>query len=863
MDKYLLKYGYGWYEQKWKTGTMDKILKSKDNDLRIMINEPTIRSDSSKSLTARDFKHIRGFMIDVDPIKSYDVQLKKEGADWTLWRSKLKKQIRKINNIFLKLFKKSPTYITESGKGIHVVFFFHKPILRGKFSTEMEKKVGFIFKLIEMQLLKEFEIDKALFDIKKAGELFDRMILKKARPPKNGMTVIKSKYDHKTKKSTLVYESVIENAIYSKEKWNIEEMYLDQFKGMMSGLFAYQKMSYTEERREAISILADHFSNESGTIETDKKVYKIKCVIPSHTDNTPSAVFFKDSGIYYCSGCEKALQLEDTYQLVTGDRLEVADRVTMFTSLPERLIRYSVVGEDGLVDKDLVFTFLLGNEKEITFRLSDWVTDRLQKWSAYNLIKGFTPKKVQPVLEGITEMCESNNVPRVEVVKAGFYKDKIVFNNKVSYRKTEAGYLKTVNYDAIKQISVNWGDSISSNVIYDSMKKINSTKYNATVFAIVLKSMISPVFVDQLSFHPFTYVYGNRDKGKTAIVSLAQSIISQEYQKHLYGSANTEHVFISSLINYNHLPVLIDEVKSLADKDGLIQTLKSMATNGGIIRKGKVGKELFDTYMANADLFIASEFRITLDPSFYQRTIEINMNDYEIDTRNAIKFNKLLRQNKTSVLWDLMEFLGEYNIDFFELEEIVEKQFKDFSLLEAKKRMASLLWIGSLKTSYMFMAKHGLCQIGEENTHINEYLKNEVSKNGSKARDLDISESIILFLQGKMKLNLSTICSRLSFIVKKDSLSVRTSSKALLLLGWKNPHELGELKVNDKSSRSILENKVFSSNIEFKVSNTEIERIDSLLTLLDMAIEMSKINDNNYNSLYSRYNRLVDFKKEN
>ena len=848
LNKMLFLHGRGWKEQNYSYDSFKNIIKSPIKDGRIMLNLPSDENriaelSDNEGLTADDFDSMRGFFIDIDPPKSVKSMIN-ENFDWKTWHGRVKQKIDDIQELFEKDFRKQPTMIYGSGGGIHIVFLFNKPIKKKALIGSGEQKIATIFRYVEMNM-PEWDVDKQIYDAKEEGGLFSRIILKKMRIPAKGNTVSKGKFvDDKWKTS---YKTTMQNVVIDGSFWDIKEFVPEKLEELSKGALSYQNNNISKERKEAINRLSKIFLDQGGK-QGNGKINRLHCISSSHMDKSPSAVFFQDNGIFYCSGCGLTLKLQDVYSAVTGEDLELAPLSCNFKDLAEYLDKYSKQEGDVGETADMLFHFKLPL-KESSFWLSEWEEKALRTWCAMNMVKGFNPKLRQPVLEKLINKCELGQVNKVKLVKAGFYVDKIILSDSFSFmrKKGQKEYVRTSAYSAQHPIPVKWEESESVEDVVSLMKVVNNDKYNCTVFSFVFLSLLAPYFEEDFSFHPYVYLYGQKDKGKSAIVALAQSIITDRYESLLYGSANTEHVFVSSLINWSYMPVLIDEIKSILEKDSLVQNIKAMATNGGMIRKGKPGKDLFDTYLAKANMFITSEFRIRQDPSFFQRGIEINMNDFNVDTSKAIKFNKLLRTNKTALLWEIIKFMGDKFIDFYQLETELEKK-RDFCCLEAKKRMGALLYCGCLKASCAFMNSIGWSV--DADLFINEYLRNEVLNNAPDERRNDIIDMIFNFL-GKQRNYFTTILQRMAVKVAKDkeSITVHLTNKVLIELGWRNQHELGEFLSEPKSVRSFYKYP-FKANFKMFIKTDNKDMLGAILMLLiNMRDSFQDTNDIAYQEL--------------
>jgi ribosomal protein S13 len=345
-------------------------------------------------------------------------------------------------------------------------------------------------------------------------------------------------------------------------------------------------------------------------------------------------------------------------------------------------------------------------------------------------------------------------------------------------------------------------------------------------------------FEQRYKLHPLTYIYGMKDTGKSSMIILALSIIAENYQQ-LVAGATSLHTILQQLADKDYIPVLIDEFHKFDKiRDTVIQMLKDIATNGGKFVKGTVAtRTMLEEYRLKASPILASEFRDQLiDPSFYQRCIELNLNDFpRINLKKSMEFNELLDMDKTFIFLDLLNFITR-NAKPLSEDEIIQ-MFPDYDLLEGKKRSSSFLQIISYLLAANFYKSVGLDYTGKVKNVINVYLENEVKQNSKTARVASISEeamsSIFTYVKVDPALILNNIHIEVSDIIK-ESVSIKTWRGFLTgkQLNFRNEHLLNELSCKPKTVKAAG-GRFFTSNISIEVS------LPNIVTLIELLLVYS------------------------
>jgi len=832
--------GEGFNDEHYKLTELNKI-PIKVTNFRGFVNMP---DRIGKKITNVDFSKIRAIFIDIDPSKENKTIMKgSKNYDFKDWNQIVQKEIERIIEVFKSHYGKEPTYIFNSGAGIQIILEFDKPKAKKNMKEKDMLHYGFIFRFLELHLSDNFEMDDAIYNLSDQTTFWTRIAPRKCKIP-TFQKVVKYKDEFK-KKGKIYTNKIFYIAGNDKSTFSLNKMVVKDYDYLLATIYKYQIALLPKSRLEAIADIS-RVLLESGARHTGNKVNKIRCLLPSHPDNTPSAVFFQESGVYFCSACNTSLQLNEVYYLATGEDLNLSDQKIKFLDLPQYLTKYSKT-EVGLL------YFFKTPKSEFTISISEWKENDLIRILSQNFILGFKTKDRVVVLDNLTIRCDNREVPLVNIEKKGFYKDRIVISDKFSYSKKK--YPETIKgervwverFGIMMNTTVEDGlecnhalDDKDINLAYSTMARINNIEFNANIFALIFSCLVMEEFEEIYGLSPMFYVHGFRDTGKTSLVEFALSLITTNTQT-LEPGISSLYTLLMSLEGKDYMPVLLDEAaKFLDDKNKtIVQVLKDISVNGGNYIKGKPGGLI--KYSLKATPILVNEFRIdTLDPSFFQRCIEIDLNIYDkINLNNAGMFNILMKKDKTKILLEMIRFLEKYKVDFMEVENFLETQITHKpSLTEGKKRFSMTLYSTGLLLAYNFMMekkayfKKGSppipLTIKDAIKHINKYGKSEIEANSKKHRKVNLAEQIIQFLELNAKFKADAIVNRMTIVKgNKDVVIGYFSAKMLIAIGWRNQHLLGELRVSTTSPRA-LNGKQFRSTLEVEFNK------DDAMSLLEL-----------------------------
>ncbi len=837
-----------------------KQIKGKQENLRMFVNSPT---RIGEKISSKDFDELRAIFIDIEPSKEMkQIINSSKKFDFKSWNKKVEDEIDKLIDVLEYNYGKKPTYIFNTGAGIQILLSLDKPKAKKNIKKKDMIAYGFIFKLLQLHLSDYFEIDKAIYDISDTKSFWTRISPRLAKVP-----VLQSvkKYKDEFNKKGLKYKSkifCIKGDIDSRFK--LSEMIVKEYDFLAQTVFRFQVDGLPKSRLDSIADIT-RILIEDGGKDNNEKVNNISCLFPNHPDKNPSAVFFKDSGTYFCSSCNKSMMLSEIYYLTTGEDLTLSDEKLLFEKLPEYLIRYSY-SEDGNI-----YHFKT-SKSSFSIHIDQWKDNDLVKILSQNMILGFKGGNFKnKVLDGVIIKCDNKEVPLVRIEKKGFYDKKIIINSKNSYKKNK--YPEVIKGERVmvekfgSLLNLVVEDELPANhsndclTIYAEMNRISNNEYNANVFALLFTSLLMERFERSYKIHPIIYVHGFRDTGKTSMVEFMLSLITTDYGK-LEPGITSAYTMLMSMSNTDYMPVLIDEAaKFLSKQDGsVIQILKDIATNGGKHIKGKPGG--IDSYSLKATPVLVNEYRIdTLDPSFYQRCIELDLNVFDkINLDMTADFNELLRVDKTSVLFEMIKFMENYKVDFKQVNQYLRKNIdKKFSIdnIDGKKKFSTMLYSTGLLLSYNFMIEKKF-SVNENNmsTHINKYMKSEIVNNSSEYRIIAIAEQLMQLLEINLRFKASLIESRIQVVRYGDTMIFTTSMKMLENIGWRNKHLLGEVRSNTKRVVA-LNGKQFQSNIVIAIEK------DEGLSFLDNLREVTKNGDVTKNIdriviSFNKGNQLID-----
>jgi len=787
-----------------------------------------------KGYTGQLFTKMRAFFIDIDPVKQYKEALTKENADLDTWYRNVEEEINNIKNQFKRYYDKLPTVIMGSGLGIHIVLELEEEINRDDLTLDEIKSIIFMHKLVETFLSERFEIDDAVFSVS-TTTFWSNTVVKKSKLPIEQKVV---KYNGADVKKGVKYTSKTNNINVNETKFDVKTLILPDKQFLIEGL-EFTKEDKNASREEAILSILDKLRTHKSyqpKNDTDRKLI-ISCINTNHTDSNPSAVFFKDTGVFHCKGCGITYGLVDTYKIVVGKDLIFSDKKLLsFENLDRALCKYS-----SQKDGDSEYCFLIDGQ-EIWLPINDWSDQKLQIFCANNQIVGFTPKLKTTVIDNVLKRCIQREVPYIQRHRIQINSDLIILAKNRCYILKNDSWVRNDYFDVID--GLNFGGEYIEKTdgykkqVYAKLQNVNSPEYNLTMLTLVINAILMGTFEQRYKLHPLTYIYGMKDTGKSSMIILALSIIAENYQQ-LVAGATSLHTILQQLADKDYIPVLIDEFHKFDKiRDTVIQMLKDIATNGGKFVKGTVAtRTMLEEYRLKASPILASEFRDQLiDPSFYQRCIELNLNDFpRINLKKSMEFNELLDMDKTFIFLDLLNFITR-NAKPLSEDEIIQ-MFPDYDLLEGKKRSSSFLQIISYLLAANFYKSVGLDYTGKVKNVINVYLENEVKQNSKTARVASISEEAMSSIFAYVKVDPALILNNIHIEVLdtvKEVVSIKTWRGFLTgkQLNFRNEHLLNELSCKPKTVKSAG-GRAFTSNISIEVS------LPNIVTLVELLIVYS------------------------
>jgi len=836
--------GEGFNDEKYSLFDIDNLEGDLTNH-RMFVNKPT---RIGKGISNRDFEEIRAIFIDIDPNKDMKAIINGNSKyDWKTWNKKVEKEIDNIIEVFKYNYGKEPSYIYNTGAGIQIILLLDKPKKQKNIKKKDMIHYGFIFKLLQLGLSQEFEMDDAIYNLKEStrASFWTRIAPRKAKTPVKQKVI---KYQDEFKKTGIKYRSKIFCIKGNPENtFKLNEMIVKEYEFLSSTIYKWQIDSLPKSRIEAIADISRIFC-EGGAKDKGTKVNMISCVFPEHPDRMPSAVFFKDSGTFYCSACNKSLTLQEVYTITTGENISLDDDILLFKDMSKYLIRYSKSDDGNIYHFETI-------KGKFSIHIDEWKEAELLKILTTNGFTGFKGSLKLKVLDELTMKCQAREVPVIKIEKKGFYEDRIILSSKHSYKKNK--FPEIINGEKIMvekfgsflnlmvddELEVNHYQDMSK--VYEEMIRINNLEYNANAFALVFTSLMMEKFEKSYKLHPIIYVHGFRDTGKTSLVEFALSIITTDYNK-LEPGITSPYTMLMSMSGKDYIPVLIDEAaKFLTKQDSsVIQILKDIATNGGKHIKGKPGG--VDNYVLKATPILVNEFRIdTLDPSFYQRCIEIDLNVYDkINLDVTSDFNELMATDKTSILHEMIKFLESYRVDFKKITQFLKSSVvstNNLDKIDGKKKFSVTLYSAGLLLAYNFMIEKGLKKkngelvaFGDMFNHINKYMLSEINNNSANHRVMVLSEQFIQLLEMNVKFKAGLIQSRIAVEVVDDGLIFYTNMRMLTAIGWKNQHLLGEV-------RMAITRKVGLNGKQFQCTASFPVRVDEGMSFLD---NLSMVTDN-------------------
>lgn len=780
-------------------------------NMRFFVNVPIelIPSDSKTGYNSKHFKEIRAIFIDIDPSENKK-DILNNGGDFDSWAVEVNTVIENIKNFFDFVYGKQPTMLINSGKGIQIVLELTEPI--SKFDVDSLKKYTFIFRLLDTVLSNDFEIDGAMFKLN-TGNAFNNLSIKRAKLPIK-QRILKYVGDDKTK--GVKYETSIFNINLSNSVFDLNEMIIPEKEYLLDNV-AFDsseapEVLFKDAMEDVIAEIRANYLPKKG-YERQDKIMGVRCLFPEHHDENPSGVFFKDSGVFFCSACNKGIPFKDVYHIIKGEPLSLkkSQQVT-FIKLADYLTKYSQDGKTG----NLLYCFEISGVEE-WIDLEEWTEGKLRAFCARNNIMGYKDKLKQEVLDSITMKKFKKEIPVIKTYYPQINDEMIILGKNRCFINTESGWRQNLSIDVTNGFKYTDEEFTQEykNSIYNKLFVVNKPHFNLFAISIVMNSLMMSAFEKYYRLHPLMYIYGVKDTGKSSLVNLALSMIVENYDS-LVSGASTEHTLLFFLMNKEYLPVLVDEfMKYQKIMDKIVQMLKDIATSGGKYIKGTVSnKEMLNEYQVKANPILVSEFREeSIDPSFYQRCIEINLNSFDmIDGKKTIPFNDLLMKNKTFILKDLLSF----SFERYDEEDIIKK-YPHFNDLNGKKRLASYLQVMSLQNAYLFLKSVGVDYSKEYSKVIDDYIKNEVTFNSKESRTVSVSDQCMLTLISSLKFNLNTIVASIRIVPGNDAVVLQTNRTVLMQLGFKNEHKLNEIAVKPSRQEATLRKTIVAVNVEFEI----------------------------------------------
>lgn len=807
-------------------------------NMRFFINVPIelIPSDSRSGYSGKHFKEVRAIYIDIDPSENKK-DILNAGGDFATWNEEVLRQIDGIKELFDLLYNKQPTMIINSGKGIQIVLELTEPI--SKFDVETLKKYTFIFRLLDTVLTTDFEIDKAMYKMN-VKNAFNNLAIKRAKLPVK-QKIIKYKGDDKS--LGVKYETEVFYIDINETTFDLNELLIKDKEYLMDNISFEEgegkEILFKDAMEDVIAEIRQNYLPKKG-YERDDKIMGVRCLFPDHRDTNPSGVFFKDSGVFFCSTCNKGIPFKEVFKIIKGEELKIHKTNEInFIKISDFLTKYSLDGKSG----EILYCFNI-NDTEQWIALEDWTESKLRSFCAKNNITGYKDKLKQEVLDALTKKKLNREIPVIKTYSPQINEDLIILGKNRCFVNSEAGWRKNFSIDVsggFKYSDEEFTEQYKQS-IYNKLFVVNKPHFNLFAMSIVMNSLMMSVFEKYYRLHPITYLYGVKDTGKSSLVNLALSMIVENYDS-LVSGASTEHTLLFFLMNKEYIPVLVDEfMKYTKIMDKVIQMLKDIATSGGKYIKGTVSnKEMLNEYQIKANPILVSEYREdSIDPSFYQRCIEINLNMFEkIDSKKTIPFNELLMSNKTFILNDILS----HKFERIEEDYIINK-YPLFNDLTGKKRLSVFLQVTSLYNSYLFLKKMGVDYSKDIDKIIESYIQNEATFNSKESRSVSVSDQCMLTFISNLKFNLGIIVASVRILAGADKILFQTNRGVLIQLGFRNEHKLNEVAVKPSRQEATLRKTIVSVNVEFEVG------IQTYFDFIRMIMENDR--DGNYGRAISR-----------
>lgn len=852
--------GKGFDDKKYKFTSIDDFANQTElQNILYCINLPVheLTAGAKTGFTSAYYSEIRAIFIDIDPVKSYKDALQGENADFDGWNEILEEEITRLKQWFERNYKKLPTIILGTGIGIHIILELDKPIKEEDINIDVVRSFVFIQKIIDTIISDKFEIDAQAF-ASNTSNFWSTNTTKKSKLPIPQKIV---KYKSNNAEKGVKYISQTSCISVNDTVFGLSEMVLPDFAYLVDGM-EFDKAVKNVNRREAILAVLDKLRSDKSykkEYETDQKLIT-RCINPDHSDNNPSAVFFKDSGVLHCKGCGVSLAFPVVYKTLTGEELAITEaKLAKFQDLDKFLIKYASV-KGG----DVEYCFLL-NGQEVWLSVTDWTDTKLTIWCSNNKVINFKAKLKNDVMDKVNTRCILKEVPFIQRHTIKITSELVVLGKEHCFVRSGDRWVVNNFFDVVDGLDFPNTEKTDGykRLVYSKMNDINHPAFNINALSIVTNAIIMSDFEARYKLHPLMYIYGMKDTGKSSMVNLALSVITPNYQD-LIAGATSLHTILQQLSNRDYLPVFVDEfMKFERIKDTVVQAFKDIATNGGKFVKGTINnKAMLEEYRLKASPILASEFRDgQIDPSFYQRCIEINLNDLpRVNGKKSIQFNELLDTDKTFMFYDLLAFISKSKGNFTE-EEII-KEFKMFDSLEGKKRYCAFLQVISYKLTGAFFKSVGLNYDTMLQNIIFNYIDNECRQNSKDSRVSVIAEDIISAIIAISKYETPLIVNsiRMEFIENESNFIKFYTTRSFLMgkiVGFKFEHLLNEVAEKPRMMRMMSGRSVLAT-VGFNITVSEMA---TLLDTLLMHSENSPQTTERINNLISKMQQTLIISK--
>lgn len=702
--------------------------------------------------------------------------------DYLDWNKKTDLEINRLKNFCHKNFGKNPTFIYNTGQGINILLELDNRIAKKDFNDGKFNALKLVYSTIRDFYIdnKTWELDTILDDTihLSSQENFDVLTKEICKVP------ILQRITARFKGQQVIYSNKIFRVDRSDNKFNL----IDIAK-KLGGLHFHEPITKQIDKEILIKI--------------NKKYDKNSCII---TGEKHQAILYPN-GSYTCFDCGYSVEIGTVYKQIFGRDYNPKTEMINMSELHNYTESLIYKGKEVIIYfKTPISTFnistadLFTKEGKAILQKNNIRKDRNFSYSELSI--------------NIQNKINADDIPINEIVKTGLYIDKAILNIdkniciKNSVIGTETGIRPSFNLD---------GDFNSVKI--DPLPFCSDYNYMVVFLSIFYDILLTASFKKTFGIAPLVFCYGLRDSGKTSLIQLVQSLFTTNIHD-LNSPLLNKKETILKLKEFENLPVLFDEFTRKVKKNNVFEYIKDMSTNGDL----------------SVVPFFVSEYRdIDLDPSIYQRSIELNLDILieNIDIKKVIEFREFLSLDKTGFLIQEVECILKNPIDWKkEIEYITSNETYNsyYKNLDGKKQLLVILHIAGIKKSWRYL-NNGTDTV---DYFIIKYLKSEILHNGMWERMSDLKEIIISFLQSKMKLKLSRILDRLSVYVGSKKCIIKYNSRDLISLGFSNQTILNEFKTKAGVFQISLKKDKFRTDSAINLTHKEalnfMEFIDSLLS---------------------------------